>query len=105
MTEHFRRKSFIIFAFLVLAFVIGVLETVRPAHVLPNSEDRAVILAAATTQLASKPMWAIVCAERDSALRQSARLKSFIERHDYTPTAEEAIVDGCSWAAVSIHSP
>ena len=101
--EGFCRRSFVIVALLVVALVIGVLETLGPERNLPSAEDRAIILAQA--ELPSGPIWAVVCAERDSAVSESERLASFIEEHDDSPTPQEGIVDGCNWAVFTVHFP
>ena len=99
-----RRRSFVVFAILVLALLIGILEMVRPQHATTNPEDRAVLAQAAQSR-ENQIGWAIVCDDKSSAVNESARLESFIQQNYLQPIGSEAIVDGCSWGRFKVHVP
>jgi len=52
----------------------------------------------------SDPMWLVMCEDRISAQTQRARFMAFVEAH-VMPPAEQAIVEGCTWAMFTLRLP
>ena len=89
----------------------GVLETRGRDRFSKETEEKARLAALAAAGARSTEIewleigWAVVCDDRNSAINESEDLASFIEKHEYTPSGQEAIVGGCHRDTFSVHVP